>query len=408
MFVMKKIRKRLLTLFLGTSCTIMASCSGDKSKTNKSNGALGNKDPETTPTGTPTGGQSTGDKPSGTTTGDLPGATPNNPQKGGLPNTPGTSGKSGGGTTGGNHNPGGKGQQPQPFVLSPNVKEAIEKIKTEFPGFDIPADPQQKKQKIVGHLNIEGLGNDKKIKANEISTFIDLKNGSSFCAIRKDVTMVDYQCDGYMNAGNTGIGKGGGLADAFNSKFGDEMNKKVRTENGAKDMQYGDCKVVKIDWMNDHTKDKDLFYAVGVQGAMTDRLVELKENLFYITIDYLRNKDLKGGAHLNMDQIKGILGNNFDGFEKQVNCNYQTIKLASDSASKTGKTAENPYYLGMNPISTSIWGFNKNAAAYINLAIMYYLTSIKNECKNLCINMWCYKNGEDTPYITAINELNKK
>ena len=129
---MKKIRKRLLTLFLGTSCTIMASCSGDKSKTNKSNGALGNKDPETTPTGTPTGGQPTGDKPSGTTTGDLPGATPNNPQKGGLPNTPGTSGKSGGGTTGGNHNPGGKGQQPQPFVLSQDVKDAIEEIKKEF------------------------------------------------------------------------------------------------------------------------------------------------------------------------------------------------------------------------------------------------------------------------------------
>ena len=142
---MKKIRKRLLTLFLGTSCTIMASCSGDKSKTNKSNGALGNKDTETTPTGTPTGGQPTGDQPSGTTTGDLPGETPNNPQKGGLPNTPGTSGKSGGGTTGGNPNSGGKEQQPQPFVLSQEIKGAIENIKNEFSGFNTPADSQQKK-----------------------------------------------------------------------------------------------------------------------------------------------------------------------------------------------------------------------------------------------------------------------
>lgn len=397
MFVMKKIRKRLLTLFLGTSCTIMASCSGDKSKTNKSNGALGNKDQKTTPTGTTTGDQSTGDQPSETTTGDLPGETPNNPQKGGLPNTSGT---------GGNPNPEGKGQQPQPFVLSQDVKGGIEKIKTEFPGFGIPADLKQKKQTIVDHLNIEGLADDKKIKTEDITTLIDLKNGSSFCAIRKDVTMVDYQCDGFMDAGNNeGASTGdGGLAKAFNTKFGvAKINEALGGEKG-----FGFCKKIKISWMNDHTKDKDLFYAVGVQGANTDRLVELKENLFYITIDYLRNLYSPDGVHLSMEQIKGILGNNFDGFAKQVNCNYQTIKLASDSAAKTGKTAENPYYLGMNPISTSIWGFDQNAAAYINLAIMYYLTSITEECKNLCINMWCYKSGEDTPYINAINELKNK
>ena len=406
MFVMKKIRKRLLTLFLGTSCTIMASCSGDKSKTNKSNGALGNKDQKTTPTGTTTGDQSTGDQPSETTTGDLPGETPNNPPKGGLPNTPGTSGKSGGGTTGGNPNPGEKGQQPQPFVLSQDVTDAIAKMKKDFPGFGIPADSQQKKQTIVDHLNIEDFTDETKINTKEITTFIDLKNGSSFCTIRENVTMVDYQCDGYMDAGNNeGASTGDeGLAKAFNKKFDvAKINEALGSEKG-----FGICKKIKIDWMKDHTKDKDLFYAVGVQGANTDRLVELKENLFYITIDYLRNTNSNEGAHLSMEQIKTTLGNNFDGFEKQVNCNYQTIKLASDSATQQGKTDVNPYYLGMNPISTSIWGFDKNAAAYINLAIMYYLTSIKNECKNLCINMWCYKNGEDTPYIKAINELKNK
>lgn len=397
MFVMKKIRKRLLTLFLGTSCTIMASCSGDKSKTNKSEGALGNKDTETTPTGTPTGDQSTGDKPSGTTIGDLPGETPNNPQKGGLPNTPGT---------GGNPNPGGEGQQPQPFVLSKDVNDAIAKIKEDFPGFVIPVGHQQKKQTIVDHLNSACSVNEKKIKEDEITTFIDLKNGSSFCTIRKGVTMVDYQCDGYMDAGNNeGASDGnGGLAKAFNTKFDvAKINEALGSEKG-----FGICKKIKIDWMKDHTKDKDLFYAVGVQGANTDRLGELNENLFYITIDYLRNKYSPKGDHLSMEQIKNTLENSFDGFEKQVNCNYQTIKLASDSATTQGKTAENPYFLGMNPISTSIWGFDKNAAAYINLAIMYYLTSIKNECKNLCINMWCYKNDEDDPYINAIKELKKK
>lgn len=396
---MKKIRKRLLTLFLGTSCTIMASCSGDKSKTNKSNGALGNKDSETTPTGTPTG-----DQPSGTTIGDLPGETPNNPPKGGHPNTPGTSGKSGGGTTGGNPNSGGKEQQPQPFVLSQDVTDAIAKMKKDFPGFGIPADADNLKGRIADHI-LPGKGGN-------VTSVIELGGGTIFASFQSSgVSLTDGTGDGYMNAGNTsGIG-GGYLAGAFNKKFGeDEITKALNSKGikcgNANATPYGSCiSINKKDW----DKDVDLFYAVGVTGKPQEQIKSLGQDLFYVTIDYLRNKYSKGNnAHLSDDQIKKTLGNSLEAFEAQVKCNYETIQGASAFAKDRKKTKDDPYYLLMNPISAGSWGFDQNAAAYINLAIMYYLTSITEESKNLYINMWCYKNDEDTPYIKAINELNKK
>lgn len=405
---MKKIRKRLLTLFLGTSCTIMASCSGDKSKTNKSNGALGNKDSETTPTRT--------------TTGDLPGETPNNPQKGGLPNTPGTSGKSGGGTTGGNPNSGGKEQQPQPFVLSQDVKDAIEEIKKEF----VKANTFKNffsidvfKQNTVNQLNSgTNLTGNKKISEEDITTAIDLGNGSTFCVIDKmGCSLVDYNAHGYMNAGNTWIGSGGGLADAFNKKFGSEMDTKIKEQHGILSMQYGDCKVVKIDWKEgDYVQGKYLFYAVGVSGFKDiERLIDTKsdtkgENLFYLTVSYLKSKYDTPKNDSILTKIKTDLGDEcFDSFEKQINCNYKTIEEASKFAHDDNIS---PFYLSMNQISTVIFsGSNKSATkevcAYINMGIMYYLASSK-KCQNVRIMMWDFSNDDKGFYKNVIDILQKQ
>ena len=412
MFVMKKIRKRLLTLFLGTSCTIMASCSGDKSKTNKSEGALGNKDTETTPTGTPTG-----DLPTGTPAGDLPTGTPagNQPTgtpKGGQPDTPGT---------GGNPNPGGKGKQSHPFVLSQNVKDAMENIKKEFVKANTFKDITdfQFKQDTAKQLNSgTNLTGNKKISEEDITTAIDLGNGSTFCVIDKmGCSLVDYNAHGYMNAGNTWIGSGGGLAGAFNKKFGSEMDTRIKQQHGISSMQYGDCKAVKIDWKKgDYVQGKYLFYAVGVSGFKDiERLIDAKsdtkgENLFYLTVSYLKSKY---DTHKNdsiLTQIKNDLGNEcFDSFEKQINCNYKTIEEASKcAASEHIKT----FYLSMNQISTAIFAGDKKQeiktiCAYINMGIMYYLASSK-KCQNVRIMMWDYNDEDKGFYKDVINILQKQ
>ena len=399
---MKKIRKRLLTLFLGTSCTIMASCSGDKSKTNKSNGALGNKDPETTPTGTTTGGQPTGtpiDPPSGTTTG-----TP----KGGLPNNQ-------------NPNLGGKGQQPQPFVLSQDVKDAIEEIKKEF----VKANTFKNtsidvfKQKTVNQLNSEtNLTGNKKISEEDITTAIDLGNENTFCVIDKmGCPLVNYNAHGYMNAGNTWIGSGSGLAAAFNEKFGSEMDTKIKAQHGISAMQYGDCRAVKIDWKeDDYVQGKYLFYAVGVSGFKDiERLIDTKsdtkgENLFYLTVSYLKSKYDTPKNDSILTKIKTDLGDDcFDSFEKQINCNYKTIEEASKFAHDENIS---PFYLSMNQISTAIFsGSNKSATkevcAYINMGIMYYLASSK-KCQNVRIMMWDFSNDDKGFYKNVIDILQKQ
>lgn len=276
-----------------------------------------------------------------------------------------------------------------------------------FPGFNF-CDNSEEKQDIVNHLNRNGVD---KIQENEITTFIDLGNGSKFCTVRKNGFMGNYNGDGFMDAGRNDYNGGGGLAGVFCAKFGDDAIRQAIAKKRVKNINYGGCEWVKIDWMgSDHTQNKDLFYAVGCEHGKcfrdTDKIWD--EKLFYVTIEFLLNNYSNGsGATLSVKNIEDLFGDNYQAFKEQVNCNYLTIELASQSAKTQNKTAKNPYYLSMNPISTSIWGFNKNAAAYINLAIIYFMISQK-KCGNICINMWSFNPGEDTPYIEALSSLKTK
>lgn len=281
------------------------------------------------------------------------------------------------------------------------------KLKAKFPDFNF-GDSHKAKQNIVSYLN---RGEVDPIQEKEITTFIDLGNGSKFCTIRKKGFMCDYNGDGFMNAGNAECSVGGGLAEAFGKKFGFDKIQQALAKKGIKNIKYGGCEWIKIDWMKgDHTQNKDLFYAVGcIDGkCFRDPNKIWDEKLFYVTIEFLLNNYSNGSrATLSVKNIEDLFGDNYQAFKEQVNCNYLTIELAYQSARAQNKTAENPYYLSTNPISTAIWGFNKNAAAYINLAIMYFMTSQK-KCENICINMWSFNDGEDTPYIEALSSLKTK
>ena len=265
---------------------------------------------------------------------------------------------------------------------------------------------------------------DKKIDKDKVVKVIDLGNDAKFFVI-KETSMVDYNFDGFMDAGNTS-GKGGdGLAGVFWKTFRnhedgdvDKIYDALKEANGGNsNVGYGECKVLKASWMNNFLKDKDIFYAVGVNcyGKNRNRIVKLQEQgkLFEITIEFLRHTYFKGeGANISLEEIQKILGDNFDDFSKQINCVYQTLLLALDLANKKGCTPENPYSIALNPISTSLWYFPKEPAATMNLAIIQLLAA-KEILKNMNCCMMCFnkKNNdgtieiEDVPYINAINAV---
>lgn len=146
------------------------------------------------------------------------------------------------------------------------------------------------KEAIVSKLKNGG----KEIVANNITKVIDLGNGSKFCII-SGISMFEYKFDGFMDAGNSD-GSGGGLAGGFVSAFrnpkdgnADKICEALKNANGGKSaVDYGECKVVKADWMKNHLKDKDILYAVGVPNSKNNRIVKLQEldKLFSLTIEF--------------------------------------------------------------------------------------------------------------------------
>lgn len=302
------------------------------------------------------------------------------------------------------------------------IKTILKKNKEDFSGFVFPKNAEDLKTAIANHI----LPNENnEIKGQKVTNIIDLGNGCTFNVFfANGVPLTQGRGDGYMDAGNRYAAGGKELAGAFNDAVGEEnMRKGLENKNidykypdgqdgygyGNKEvLDFGSCvSIEKIKTDNVLINDKDLFYAVGVKDANTDRLKALEENLFFITIDYLLNEYSKeNGTHLTMEQISKILGDNFDGFKKQVNCNYQVIKEASSFAQKREKTESDPYYLLMCPISTGKWRFDVGAAVYINLAIMYYLSSIAAEkIANMHISMWCFKEKESNIYNEKISKL---
>lgn len=84
---------------------------------------------------------------------------------------------------------------------------------------------------------------------------------------------------------------------------------------------------------------------------------------------------------------------------------YQAISLASNSATQQGATAENPYSIALNHISTAIWSFPKEPAATMNLAIIQLLAAEK-KLKNMNCCMMCYKKAtEEPPYTKAVDAI---
>ena len=279
------------------------------------------------------------------------------------------------------------------------------------------------KNAIIGKLK----NGDKEIDKDKVVKVIDLGNDAKFSVI-KETSMVDYNFDGFMDAGNTSGNGGSGLAGIFVGAFrnpedgeADKICDALKDANeGNSAVNFGECKLVKASWMNNFLKDKDIFYAVGVISTNSDRnkIVKLQElgKLFPLTIEFLRHQYFGGtDAGISLDEIKKILGNNFNVFSKQINCVYQTISLTLESAEKQGTFSdENPYYLALNPISTSIWKFPKESAATMNLAIIQLLAA-KGILKNMNCCMMCFNKEndgireiEDVPYTDAIDAILKK